>query len=61
MGTKRIWFSLPQSLGDAHTKFVENVSFFRGLGHGAAKLEMREELCRLNEDQLDPSSACKRF
>lgn len=42
---------LPESQGDASTKIKKDTSL-RDLGNGAANLEIREEIRRVNEDQL---------
>lgn len=55
-----IYILLPESQGDASTKIKENIPL-QDLGNGAANLEIREEICRANEDQLYLLSAQKRF
>lgn len=55
--SSQIYTLLPQSQGDANTKFEENIPFLWDLGNGAANFEIREEICRVNEDQLYLSSA----
>ena len=47
-----IYILLPESQGDASTKIKKNLPLLQNLGNGAADLEIREEICRVNEDQL---------
>ena len=55
-----IYILLPESQGDASTDVKETV-LLQDLGNGAANLEIKEEIFRVNEDQLYLSSAQKRF
>lgn len=56
-----IYILLPESQGDASTDVKETILLLQDLGNGAAKLEIKEEIFRVNEDQLYLSSAQKRF
>ena len=56
-----IYILLPESQGDASTDVKEIILLLQDLGNGAANLEIKEEIFRVNEDQLYLSSAQKRF
>lgn len=56
-----IYILFPESQGDASTKIKNNILLLLDLGIGAVNLEIREEICRVNEDQLHLSSAQKWF
>lgn len=55
--SSQIYVLLPQSQGDASTKFEENIPFLWDLENSGTNLEIREEISRVNEDQLYLSSA----
>lgn len=52
---------LPESQGDASTNIKGNIPLLWDLGNSAVNLEIREEICRVNEEQLYLSSTQKRF
>lgn len=56
-----IYILLPESQGDASTDVKETILLLQDLGNGAANLEIKEEIFRVNEDQLYLSNAQKRF
>lgn len=54
-----IYILLPECQGDASTNIKGNIPLLWDIGNGAANLEIRQEIRRVNEDQLYLSSAQK--